>query len=189
MRLRGPGTALSPPPKERRAGLGGTQACLHQLENGDNYIYRHILIPTDGSRLSQHAIAHGVALAKSINAKVTIITVSTPFHTFSVEPEMVTDTPEQYARHTASRAAKYLNFAKDTALAAGVNCNTVHVEHDHPYQAIIDTAARGLCDLIVMASHGRRGVSAVMLGSETVKVLTHGTVPVLVVRASHRAES
>lgn len=167
----------------------GTRACLHQIKNGGNSIYRHILIPTDGSRLSQNAIAHGVALAKSINAKVTILTVSTPFHTFAVEPEMVTDTSEQYAKHMANRAAKYLNSAKEAAAAAGVNSDTVHVEHDHPYQAIIDTAARELCDLIVMASHGRRGVSAIMLGSETVKVLTHGTVPVLVVRASHPAAS
>ena len=152
-------------------------------------MYRHILIPTDGSELSQNAIAHGAALAKSINAKVTILTVSTPFHTFAVEPEMVTDTPEQYAKHMANRAAKYLNSAKEAAAAAGVNCDTVHVEHDHPYQAIIDAAAREPCDLIVMASHGRRGVSAMMLGSETAKVLTHSAVPVLVVRASHPAAS
>ena len=105
-------------------------------------MYRHILIPTDGSQLSQNAIAHGAALAKSINAKVTILTVSTPFHTFAVGPEMVTDTPEQYAKHIANRAAKYLNSAKQAAAAAGVNCDTVHVEHDHPYQAIIDAAAR-----------------------------------------------
>jgi nucleotide-binding universal stress UspA family protein len=152
-------------------------------------VYRHILIPTDGSRLSQNAIAQGAALAKSINAKVTILTVSTPFHTFAVDPEMVTDTPEQYAKHMANLAAKYLNSAKETVAAAGVNCDTVHVEHDHPYQAIIDTAAREPCDLIVMASHGRRGMSAIMLGSETVKVLAHGAVPVLVVRASHPAAS
>jgi len=79
---------------------------------------------------------------------------------------------------------------EEVAAAAGVNCDTVHVEHDHPYQAIIDMAARESCDLIVMASHGRRGVSAIMLGSETVKVLTHGAVPVLVVRAApHPAAS
>jgi hypothetical protein len=93
-------------------------------------MYRHILIPTDGSRLSQNAIAHGVALAKSINAKVTILTVSTPFHTFAVEPEMVTDTSEQYSKHMTNRAAKYLNSAKEAAAAAGVNCDTVHVEHE-----------------------------------------------------------
>ena len=151
-------------------------------------MYSHILIPTDGSPLSQNAIAHGAALAKSINAKVTILNVSTPFHTFAVEAEMVTDTSETYAKHTANRAAKYLNAAKEAAAAAGVTCDTIHVEHDHPYQAIIDTAAREPCDLIVMASHGRR-VSAIMLGSETVKVLTHGAVPVLVVRASHPTTS
>jgi nucleotide-binding universal stress UspA family protein len=149
-------------------------------------VYRHILIPTDGSQLSQNAIAHGADLAKSISAKVTILTVSTPFHTFAVEPEMVTDTSEQYTKHMANRAAKYLNSAKAAAAAAGVNCDTLHVEHDHPYQAIIDTAARESCDLIVMASHGRRGLSAIMLGSETLKVLTHGAVPVLVVQALHK---
>jgi nucleotide-binding universal stress UspA family protein len=152
-------------------------------------MYRHILIPTDGSQLSQNAIAHGAALAASINATVTILTVSTPFHTFAVEPEMVTDTSEQYTNHAANRAAKYLNSAKEVAVAAGVSCDTAHVEHDHPYQAIIDAAARERCDLIVMASHGRRGVSAIILGSETVKVLTHSAVPVLVVRVSHPAAS
>jgi nucleotide-binding universal stress UspA family protein len=152
-------------------------------------MYRHILIPTDGSQLSHNAIAHGAALARSIDARVTILTVSTPFHTFAVEPEMLTDTQEQYAKYIANRAAKYLNAAKEAAAAAGVNCDTIHIEHDHPYQAILDTAAREPCDLIVMASHGRRGVSAIMLGSETVKVLTHGTVPVLVIRSPHPAAS
>lgn len=80
---------------------------------------------------------------------------------------------------------KYFSVAKESAAAAGVVCETLHVEHDHPYQAIIDTAKRRSCDLIVMASHGRRGVSAVVLGSETVKVLTQSTIPVLVFRAPH----
>jgi nucleotide-binding universal stress UspA family protein len=104
-------------------------------------MYKYILIPTDGSQLSHNAIAHGAALARSINARVTILTVSTPFHTFAFEPEMVTDTQEQYAKHMANWPAKYLTSAKEAAAAAGVNCDTVHVEHDHPYQAIIDTAA------------------------------------------------
>jgi len=147
---------------------------------------RHILIPTDGSELSQNAIDYGMALAKSVNAKVTVLTVSTPFHTFAVEPGMITDTSEQYGNRMATLAAKYLNVAKEAALAAGVNCETMHVEHDQPYLAIIETAARQSCDLIVMASHGRRGISAIVLGSETVKVLTHSTIPVLVVRAPHQ---
>ena len=148
-------------------------------------MHRHILIPTDGSELSQEAIDYGMALAKSVNAKVTVLTVSTPFYTLVVEPGMVTDTPEQYGKRMATLAAKYLNVAKEAALAAGVSCDTMHVEHDHPYLAIIETASQKSCDLIVMASHGRRGISAIVLGSETVKVLTHSTIPVLVFRAPH----
>ena len=149
-------------------------------------MHRHILIPTDGSELSQNAIGYGIALAKSVNAKVTVLTVSTPFQIFAVEPGLVTDTPEQYVKRMATLAAKYLNVAKEAASAAGVICETMHLEHDQPYQAIIETAAQKSCDLIVMASHGRRGISAVVLGSETVKVLTHSAVPVLVVRAPHQ---
>ena len=145
-------------------------------------MHRHILIPTDGSALSQAAVEYGVALAKSVGAKVTILTVSTPFHIFAAEPAIVTDTSEQYAKRTAALAARYLDAAKEIALMAGVRCETLHVEHEHPYLAIIDTAAKQACDLIVMASHGRRGISAVVLGSETNKVLTHSTIPVLIVR-------
>ena len=150
-------------------------------------MHRHILIPTDGSELSQNAIDYGVALAKSVNAKVTVQTVSTPFHAFVVEPGKITDTPDHYGKRMATLAAKYLNVAKEAALAAGVSCETMHVEHDQPYLAIIETAARKSCDLIVMASHGRRGIAAIVLGSETVKVLTHSTIPVLVFRAPHQA--
>jgi len=73
---------------------------------------------------------------------------------------------------------------EEAAKAAGVTCEAVHVENEHPYKAIIDIANAKSCDLIVMASHGRRGISAVVLGSETVKVLTHSTIPVLVYRAA-----
>jgi len=148
-------------------------------------MHRHILLPTDGSELSQKAIDYGMALAKSVNAKVTVLTVSPPFHAFAVEPGIVIDTPEQYGKRMAVLTAKYLNVAKEAALAAGVSCDTMHVEHDQPYLAIIEAAAQKSCDLIVMASHGRRGISAIVLGSEAVKVLTHSTIPVLVYRASH----
>ena len=149
-------------------------------------MHRHILIPTDGSALSQAAVEYGVALAKSVGAKVTVLTVSTPFHTFAVDPVMITDTPDQYAKQVAAYAKKHLDAAREVALAASVSCETVHVEHEHPYLAIIETAAKKSCDLIVMASHGRRGISAVMLGSETSKVLTHSSIPVLVVRPPSR---
>jgi nucleotide-binding universal stress UspA family protein len=149
-------------------------------------MHKHILIPTDGSALSQAAVEYGVALAKAVGANITILTVSAPFHTFAAGPAMVTDTPEQYAKRVAALATRYLDVAKEVALAAGVSCETVNVEHDHPYLAIIETAAKRSCDLIVMASHGRKGASAVVLGSETNKVLTHSAIPVLVVRPPSR---
>ena len=146
-------------------------------------MYKHILIPTDGSELSKKAVDHGIGLAKALNAKVTAVTVSEPFHIFAVEPGMLTDTPDEYEKRIAALAGKYLKAAKDAATAAGVPCDVVHVEHEHPYETIIDTARKRGCDAIVMASHGRRGVSAIVLGSETVKVLTHSNIPVVVVRA------
>ena len=145
-------------------------------------MYKHILIPTDGSELSEKAVNQGLALAKSIGAKVTAITVSETFHTFSVDPVMVTDTPQQYQRHCEARAEKYLSGAKNAAQAAGVPYEGMHVMHDHPYEAIIKAAKDKGCDLIFMASHGRKGMSAVVLGSETVKVLTHSKTPTLVYR-------
>lgn len=152
-------------------------------------MYQHLLIPTDGSELSQKAVDHGIAMARAINAKVTVLTVTAPFHMLAVEPAMITDTRDQYDQHVAASAAKMLSAAKQVASNAGVSCDTVHIESEHPYQAIIDTAAQKGCDLIVMASHGRRGISAVVLGSETVKVLTHSAIPVLVVRPASAAAS
>jgi nucleotide-binding universal stress UspA family protein len=149
-------------------------------------MHQHILIPTDGSELSMNAIDYGMTLAKSVGAKVTVLTVSPPFNTFAFELDMITDTREQYEKRMTTLAEKYLKAAKEVAATAGVICETMHVERDQPYLAIIEMAAQKPCDLIVMASHGRRGVSAIVLGSETVKVLTHSTVPVLVVRPRHQ---
>ncbi|WP_026608161.1 universal stress protein [Methylocapsa acidiphila] len=145
-------------------------------------MYKHILIPTDGSELSKSAIQHGVALAKATKAKVTSLTVITPGQLFALEPEIVSETMDDYRKHLVSFATKCLDQVKAEALAQDVSCDVMYVENDHPYQAIIDAATNQHCDLIVMASHGRRGLSAVVLGSETVKVLTHSTVPVLVYR-------
>ena len=145
-------------------------------------MYKHILIPTDGSKLSERAIKQGIMLAKSLNAKVTAVTVSPTFHTFAMEPMMVTDTPKQYEEDSKVMAEKYLAVARDAAKAAGVSYDEAHIAHDHPYEAIIDAATKRDCDLIFMASHGRRGVSALVLGSETTKVLTHSKIPTLVCR-------
>jgi nucleotide-binding universal stress UspA family protein len=146
-------------------------------------MYTNMLIATDGSELAGNAVQHGIALAMRIVAKVTVLTVSAPFHVFTTDLEMVLeDTAAQYQAGMQQRAEKILGAVAHLAQAAGVACETVHVEHEHPYQAIIDTAASRGCDLIVMASHGRRGISAIVLGSETVKVLTHSKIPVLVHR-------
>ena len=145
-------------------------------------MYKHVLIPTDGSALSEMAIRQGIALAKSLPARVTAMTVSLPFHAFAVDPVMLSDTPAQYERDCEALAEKYLEVAKTEAAVAGISCETVHVWAAHPYEAIIDTARKAGCDLIFMASHGRKGVSALVLGSETVKVLTHSKIPVLVCR-------
>ena len=150
-------------------------------------MYQHILIPTGGSELSKMAIQEGVALAKALAGCVIVVTVTTPFHVLSWSPSMVTDTPEQYKEHTAAIAEQYLNVAKNIAATAGVPCDLVHIEHEHPYKAIIETAQHRGCDAIQMASHGRRGFSAILLGSETLKVLTHSTIPVIVCRRPHVA--
>ena len=145
-------------------------------------MYRKILLPTDGSQLSAMAIAQGVALAKSTGAAVVGMTVSVPFHIFALDPMMVSDTRESYKKDCEALATKYLGAIKTTASAAGVPCEVKHVEAEHAYEGIIETAKTAGCDLIVMASHGRRGAAALVLGSETVKVLTHSKIPVLVCR-------
>ncbi len=145
-------------------------------------MYRHILVPTDGSELSNRAVEYAAALAKAVNAKLTVLTVIIPYYEFAVEPELVTIGFEEYQKNTSKLAMHDLDVAKDIAAAAQVPCDVVYQEHSQPYQAIIDAAKERGCDLIVMASHGRRGVAAIVLGSETVKVLTHSAIPVLVVR-------
>lgn len=145
-------------------------------------MYKSILIPTDGSELAWKAVQHGMAFAKEIGAKITVLTVTVPFHVFTLDPQVVEDTADQYKKRVQVDTVKLFGAVAQAANAAGMSCETLQVEHEHPYQAIIDTARSRGCDLIVMASHGRRGVTAIVLGSETVKVLTHSKIPVLVHR-------
>jgi len=144
-------------------------------------MYKHILLPTDGSELSKAAMKHGVTLAKAVGARVTALVVSTPIQSLVVDPNAVSKALEQYKALVASQTAKYLESVRMDAEGAGVACDTLCIEHDKPYEAIVDTAKTKGCDLVVMASHGLRGVSA-LLGSETLKVLTHSSVPILVYR-------
>jgi nucleotide-binding universal stress UspA family protein len=145
-------------------------------------MYKHILIPTDGSELAGKAVHHGIALAKEMGAKITVVMVSMPFHVFTLDPMVVEDTPVQYKKRMDEYIARTLGAIADKAKVAGVTCETLHIEHEHPYRAIIEAANSKGCDLITMASHGRRGISALVLGSETLKVLTHSKIPVLVHR-------
>jgi nucleotide-binding universal stress UspA family protein len=145
-------------------------------------MYANIFIPTDGSELSGQAAAHGIALAKRLDSRVTVLTVLPPFHVLTTDTQMIEDTPAAYKVRMLAQAEAILGAAAQVAQSAGVPCATVHVEHEHPYRAIIDAAESGGCDLIVMASHGRRGVAAILIGSETHKVLTHCRIPVLVHR-------
>lgn len=145
-------------------------------------MYTNILIPTDGSELAGKAVQHGIDLAKRIGAKATVLTVLPPFHVLTTDTQMLEDTPAQYKARMQEHAKETLGAVAHVAHAAGVACDMVHVEHEHPYQAIIGTTESKGCDLIVMASHGRHGISAIVLGSETVKVLTHSKIAVLVHR-------
>ena len=149
-------------------------------------MYRHILIPTDGSELSGKAISHGVALAKAVGAKVTFVTVATPLQGLGDKAHMFEGLPEpmrkQALDYLFAHAREALGVACAAAKAAGVPCGAEQVEHRHPYEAIIAVAEKEGCDLVLMASHGRSGASGLLLGSETTKVLTHSKIPVLVCR-------
>jgi nucleotide-binding universal stress UspA family protein len=111
-----------------------------------------------------------------------VLTVLTPFPVFTADAQAVEDTAPEYMQRMEASRTKLLATIANAAKATGVPCETVKVSHEHPYEAIIDAAKTKGCDLIAMASHGRRGVSAIVLGSETVKVLTHSKIPVLVYR-------
>ncbi len=145
-------------------------------------MFKHVLLPTDGSQLSEAAIQAGVEFAKSIGAKVTAFYAMPKFHMLTYQTEMLTDTKEQFARDCQAHADRFLAVAVQAAKAAGVPCETALQTSDHPYEAIIATAKEKDCDLIMMASHGRSGVQAFLLGSETQKVLAHSRIPVLVYR-------
>ncbi len=145
-------------------------------------MYRHILIPTDGSELAQKAVTQGLALAKVLSAKVTL-TVEASFNVYDVPSSRdlrMSGAFDEHFEQAKAHATKILSGVADAVMPAGVTCDTVQVEHNHPYKAIIETAKERGCDLIVMASHGRSGIAAVVLGSVTNKVLTHTNVPVLV---------
>lgn len=145
-------------------------------------MFKHILLPTDGSDLSERAVLAGVSFAREIGAGVVGLTVTPEFHTFTYKTEMLEATEEEFAASSQRQAALNLAVISNAAATAGVPCEVVQVTSDEPWAAILQTSTEHGCDLIIMASHGRRGLKAVILGSETQKVLIHTSIPVLVYR-------
>lgn len=144
-------------------------------------MYKHILVPTDGSDITTKAVTAAIALAKLTGAEILAIGVKEPFP-YSTISEMQPVPPQEFYDAQERIARKNVKAVLDLAKAENISCQGHTVEALHPWEAILDHAKSKQCDLIVMASHGRSGVSALLLGSETQKVLTHGKLPVLVVR-------
>jgi nucleotide-binding universal stress UspA family protein len=147
-------------------------------------MYKHILVPTDGSRLSEEAVAKAIQFAKETGARLTALHVMPEYipPAFAEFPAAGQASFGEFMSATEETAKSVLASVQGAATAAGVPCETVALRHTQPYRAIIDLARDKACDLIFMSSHGRRGLSALVLGSETNKVLTHSSIPVLVFR-------
>jgi nucleotide-binding universal stress UspA family protein len=144
-------------------------------------MFKRILVPTDGSDITQKAVATAIELAKSVGAEVHTLCVKEPFP-YGAISEMQPAPPQEFFDAQERIATRHVASVAESCKSAGIECQALTVEALHPWEAIIEHAQRMDCDLLVMASHGRRGVSALLLGSETQKVLTHTTIPVLVVR-------
>ena len=144
-------------------------------------MYQRILVPTDGSDITAKAVQTAIGLARTLNAQLSTISVKEPFP-YSAISEMQPTPPQEFFDAQERIAAGRVQQVLDAARAANIQCDGHTVEALHPWEAIIEHARQNNCDLIVMASHGRRGMAAMLLGSETQKVLTHSTIPVLIVR-------
>ena len=145
-------------------------------------MYTHILLPTDGTPSSKDAIQKCMRFAKALNAKVTGLHVVPQYHMFSYQPEMLDDSSDKFAKECQAQAERFLSEVELEAKEFRVVCDTLVLTNDHPYEAIIHAAENRGCDLIAMASHGRKGIKALLLSSETQKVLAHSKIPVLVYR-------
>ena len=147
-------------------------------------MFKHILVPTDGSQFSQDAVRQAVRFAKEIGAQVTAFYAkpSPPIPYYGEGVGYNFEMPSKYNELVEKQAQESLGFVEKLCQKEGVSCAKLESVSDVPYQAIIDAATQSKCDLIFMASHGRSGISALLLGSETSKVLTHSKIPVLVYR-------
>ncbi len=147
-------------------------------------MFKHILVPTDGSLFSRDAVRKAVSVAKENGAKISALYVKLPppAHYWSHVIWVNLPEPSAFEEFSEKEAQEALDFVTGICQEAGVECTKTSLTHEHIYQAIIDEATKNNCDLIFMASHGRRGIDALVLGSETHKVLTHSKIPVLVFR-------
>jgi nucleotide-binding universal stress UspA family protein len=148
-------------------------------------MYNHILIATEGSDLGNRAVDHGLALAKAVKARVTLITVTESWSAFDLVDEALQENPDpllQFRTMAAAQGKRILDAAAAKAKAAGVTYEVIHVPDHHPSDGILETAEREGVDLIVMTSHGRRGIGRLLLGSQAYEVLAQSKVPVLIAR-------
>ncbi|MBN8452943.1 universal stress protein [Accumulibacter sp.] len=147
-------------------------------------MFKHILVPTDGSELSRETARRAVSFAREAGARITAFYAKPEYPVSYYGEGALIDptTPEKFAELAERQATETLDFVVQLCESAGVPVDRLSMTSDIPYQAIIDAATEAGCDLIFMASHGRRGFSALLLGSETNKVLTHSKIPVLVYR-------
>ncbi|HEY0232943.1 MAG TPA: universal stress protein [Dokdonella sp.] len=145
-------------------------------------MFKHLLIPTDGSTLSEEAVRQGIRLAHSVGARVTFFNAIPKFHASAAIMGLLETDRDGYAKAALACSTEHLRFVSKSARAAGVECDVEYTTSDDAAAAIVQLAEARHCDLIVMASHGRRGVEGFLLGSETQKVLTHTRIPVLVYR-------
>ncbi len=148
-------------------------------------MFKHILVPTDGSELSQEAIRNAVPFAKEMNAKITAFYTKPEFDTTQYAEGSNIDplAMKRFEEATEAEAQKILGFAEKLCQETGVPCETLSLTNNNPYEAIIEAAKQSGCDLVFMASHGRKGLKGFLLGSETQKVLMYSTIPVLVYRS------
>ncbi len=145
-------------------------------------MYAHILIATDGSELAEKAVEQGLTLAKTLGSKATAITVTEPW-TAAVSGEWAVALPAiEYEKVAAINAQKILDRVSEAARRIGIACETVHVKDQFPAEGIVEEAKARGCDLIVMSSHGRRGLVKFVLGSQANRVLTHSTIAMLICR-------
>jgi nucleotide-binding universal stress UspA family protein len=144
-------------------------------------MFQRILVPTDGSDITQKSVQAAVRLAKSLGAEIHTLCVKEPFP-YGAISEMQPTPPQEFFDAQERIATRHVAAVAEACQASGVPCTALTVEGLHPWECIIAHAEQTGCDCIVMGSHGRRGISAVLLGSETQKVLTHTRIPVLIVR-------